>query len=351
MKRRALWLLVACAAAIVASCGAPVARTPQVSAASEAREQDIQNRIALKGFLKREERLLKVSWPVLRHSAGLCPKVAPSMGTSIHAFNLYDESMQKAARQIMGDGLYVAGVAPDSPAQRAGLRRGDTIISIEGAPLEGNPEQAADELSRILGNIPAGTPIDLGYRRDGEELSAVVEKETVCDYPVSVVPDSAVNAFADGKAVYMTSGMMKFAESDDELAIVVGHELAHNTMDHIGKSRGNAMIGLALDVLLGTATGVDTGGAFAEAGAEAYSQEFEAEADYVGLYMAARAGYDIEDAPYFWRRMGAEHPDGINHASSHPTTASRFLALEKTAAEIQRKISSDLPLKPDIKDK
>ena len=349
MGRRVLWLLAACAIATVASCGRPVARAPQVSAASEAKEQDIQNEIAVKSYLKRSERLLRVSWPVLRRSVDLCPKVDHRVGVFAQSFEHFDESMRKAARQIMGDGLYVVGVGADSPAQHAGLQHGDTITSVAGAPLGGDPEQAFADFSRILGNTPVGVQTDLEYRRDEEIISTAVETEEVCAYPIGMLSDSAVNAYADGDSVYVTSGMMKFTESDDELAIVVGHELAHNTMDHIGKSRGNATIGLILDALLAAAAGVDTGGTFTEAGAGAYSQEFEAEADYVGLYMTARAGYGIDEAAYFWRRMGAEHPGSINHASSHPTSASRFVALEKTTAEIQRKISSGVPLTPDIK--
>ena len=70
-----------------------------------------------------------------------------------------------------------------------------------------------------------------------------------------------------------------------------------------------------------------------------FSQLFEAEADYVGLYLVARAGYMVKDAPKFWRRMGIAHPASIhsNHAASHPGTPEWFVALEQTVVEILEK--------------
>ena len=86
--------------------------------------------------------------------------------------------------------------------------------------------------------------------------------------------------------------------------------------------------------ILAAVAGVNTGGDFmrigAEAGAGAFSQDFEAEADYVGVYLMARGGYDIGLAPNFWRRMAVIHPASIktNHSSTHPSAPERFVALE-----------------------
>lgn len=90
---------------------------------------------------------------------------------------------------------------------------------------------------------------------------------------------------------------------------------------------------------------------FAKIGASAYSQEFEAEADYVGLYLMANAGLPISDAPSFWRRMAAANPKSIkaNHSSSHPSTSYRMVALEEAVREIQGKIDSGESLTPTMK--
>lgn len=124
-----------------------------------------------------------------------------------------------------------------------------------------------------------------------------------------------MNAFADEDRVVFHRGMMRFVKNDDELALVVGHELAHNVMGHIDKSKQNALwgaLGGALIDVAFAAGGINTKGDFSDAGARAgalaHSPEFESEADYVGLYFAVRAGYDVEKSEEFWRRCAADDP-------------------------------------------
>jgi len=101
------------------------------------------------------------------------------------------------------------------------------------------------------------------------------------------------------------------------------------------------------------AGGIYTNGTFTrhlgEAGLLAYSQEFEREADYVGAYYAARAGYEIAGAEEFWRKMGLTHPDSIRFARTHPTAPTRFVQMREVAAEIADKKRRHLPLVPDLK--
>ncbi len=114
----------------------------------------------------------------------------------------------------------------------------------------------------------------------------------------------------------------------------------------------NAIPGLLLD-LLAAGVGVNTQGLFMNMTANAYSQEFEAEADYVGLYMMKQSGMEIENAPDFWRRMAAIHPGSIktNLLATHPASPERFLALEKTVEEIRDKVEKGLPLAPEMEEK
>jgi len=172
-----------------------------------------------------------------------------------------------------------------------------------------------------------------------------------CHYPVEMVDDQAVNAFADGKKVYIPVGMIRFAENDDELALVVGHELAHNTLNHVGKQVGNRAIGTVFDLLILATTGVDTFGTFGDAGSQAYSQSFESEADYLGMYIVASSGYDIDKAALFWRKMAIEHPGAIakRYDSTHPSSPERFTALSATLKEISEQQEQGLTLMPKIK--
>jgi predicted Zn-dependent protease len=100
------------------------------------------------------------------------------------------------------------------------------------------------------------------------------------------------------------------------------------------------------------ALGVNTQGAVAragmEAGAKAYSQEFESEADYLALYMLARAGFDINVAPDLFRRMGVQKPSGQikTYFSTHPSTPERAVAMTQTISEIEGKLSQRQALLP-----
>ncbi len=146
------------------------------------------------------------------------------------------------------------------------------------------------------------------------------------------------------------------AHTDAQLAAVIGHELAHSNLGHLHKKSINMVLGwvggAAIDggFALG---GIYTDGTFArhlgEAGVMAYSVEFEREADYVGAYYAARAGYDLAGVEEFWRAMGEMHPDSIRFAKTHPTTPVRFIQMREVAAEIADKKRRHLPLVPELK--
>jgi predicted Zn-dependent protease len=189
-----------------------------------------------------------------------------------------------------------------------------------------------------------------------QEVKVDVLPDTVCAYDPAVVKDQILNAWADGRNVVVTTAMLRFASTDDELAAIVGHEIAHHAMRHIDAKKKNAGFGAILGAMLDIAAatqGVNTGGDFTRSGAAigamTYSQDFEREADYVGMYVIARAGRPFATAPNLWRRMAQESPGSIKYASTHPTSAERFVRLEQIVAEIQRKVAAGEPLVPELK--
>ena len=121
----------------------------------------------------------------------------------------------------------------------------------------------------------------------------------VCNYPTFLRDDDSVNAFADGSRIIVTSGLMRFAEADDELAFVIGHELAHNTMGHIESKTGNMILGGIVGAILTGLSGVNVIDPMMQVGVLAFSQAFEAEADYVGVYYAAIGRLRHEESRLF----------------------------------------------------
>ena len=200
-----------------------------------------------------------------------------------------------------------------------------------------------------------GRPALLYVERQRDTQLLKIQSVMACGYPVVLVTHDSVNAFADGRFVGVTSGMLRFAESDDELAIVIGHELAHNALGHFEKmhasSVGARLLGGLLDIAA-AAVGVGGPGGMqdgATAAALVHGRDFETEADSLGLYLVARAGYDFSAAPDFWRRMGAELPeaDAGGFLATHPSHAERAVAVEAIVDEIRAKLAAGAPLEPE----
>lgn len=338
------------------ACAGPTTRGVEVDDALVASEAKKQREIAFRSLMEDQDHIHDVAFPVLTGAAALCGnQIRPAVGMYFVNLPFIQKEYREAASNLygLGDSPQITHVASGSPADRAGLEAGDVLAEI-GSTVVPTGDRAMAEIAAMWEKTvrPEKATV-FTVLRGGSELQVEVTPVEACDYPVLVVTSSAVNAFADGAKIGVTRGMLRFARDDQELSLVISHELAHNVMKHIGAQKQNALFGSILDILASAATGISTGGIFGNVAAQAYSKEFEAEADYVGLYIMARAGLKIDDAPYFWRRMAAEHPGSIqaNHASSHPATPQRFVALEKTIEEIERKRSAGEALVPSLKDR
>ncbi len=164
-----------------------------------------------------------------------------------------------------------------------------------------------------------------------------------------------INAYANGKEIRLTPAMVAFVQNDDELALVVGHEYAHNILDHVGKNQKNIMAGSVAGMMLevlAQSQGISTGGNLSRAGQQigllSYSSQFEKEADYLGMYLTRRAGYNVQKTAEFWRRMAANDPRGIYLGTTHPSTAERYVTIRKIADEIARKEAAGATLRPEL---
>ncbi len=170
-----------------------------------------------------------------------------------------------------------------------------------------------------------------------------------CNFALVLEGKGGVNAYADGEKVVVSAAMMEFAEDDTHLAYVLAHELAHNIMEHPQRSGQNMAAGAILGAVIDAAAGTR---GFSNLGAQAamlsYSPDFEREADYIGLYILARAGYDINSAPDFWHAMSAHDPTGIYTRTTHPTNAERYVSMRKAINEIHSKRQIGMELMPEF---
>lgn len=341
--------------ALLISCAAPVTRNVQIDTEATRVETEKQMEIALQSLIKNEKKLDNLVYRMFTRAVPMCEdKVRYVSGVQAVNKYLFHKDMRPAAKRLYGiqEGLSVLYVSKNSPAAKAGIQKGDKILAINGKPVPSG-KKAVLEYDLIFNKLAdKSRKIKLQIRRKSENISFLIKPEKSCDYGYGIVNQDIVNAFADGKNVFITVGMMRFVDNENELALVVSHELAHNVMKHMDKKKKNSMFGTIFDVIA-AGYGVNTRGLFGNMGAMAYSQDFESEADYVGLYIMAVSGKEIDRAPYFWRRMAASNPGSIksNHSATHPATPQRFLALERTVAEIKQKKKLGLPLQPEMKKK
>ncbi len=335
------------------ACATPVTQQAPLDRALVEREAHIQQVLALRERFKMQWRLNRVSHPLLVAATAFCPgRTRQVLGFTYANAAGFPEAERAAAAEALGLGerLQVVDVVPGGPAQRAGLRVGDRLLAVAGRALPAGAEALAAAGRRFDQALAGGGPVVVAVEREGRRRRLELRPETACAYPVVLVTGDAVNAFADGRRVGVTTGMLRFVESDRELAVVVAHEIAHNAMGHMKKKVQNYALGTFFDILA-AAYGVDTRGTFGNLGAQSYSKAFEGEADYVGLYIMARAGMDVRGTANFWRRMAAVSPGAIQRALavSHPSTPERYLAIEGATREILDKRAAGRPLLPELK--
>ena len=340
----------------IASCATPATAPPGVSKAGRAAEVLHQREMALQEDLAKTVRLNTIGFALERANAPLCPGTRPLYGFGVHDRSSYEGKFAKAAQELYRFSALprVSYVIAGSPAAQAGLKAGDEIAALDGQPVQ-DGKTALKAFLKALRAKKGGTA-DVQVRRGGQRLDIAMTPVKVCDIAIGRTSSPAINARTWPRAILVNDGLLRFVRNDNELALVLAHELAHFAMGHIRAEGRNISAGfaagLALDVALFTA-GIIVPALFTQAGAGAayvaYSADFEREADYVGAYYLVRAGFDPRPAEAFWRRMGAENPGAIDRRSSHPPTAERFVALRKTLAEIAKKQAEGKPLIPNVK--
>lgn len=324
-------LLLLTATLSACGSGAPVAEAGlAISAPAE------QRLIALTDL---DQRVADVGHRLSAANAELCPAVRNSAGWFLHAASQYSPELRPFAESRFGLDQDLPGllaVPEGSAAALAGLRRGDLLLSINGQALTRGVDRRAADYAGVEANIRridlalAGGPVEIVFRRDGDDRTATLTPQRACGYEVQLDPSDELNARADGKRLFITTAMAGFTATDDELALVLGHELAHHVLGHRdwheAEARGRQT--QTIPAFNGAAGGA------------------ERQADRVGLYLAARAGFDTAIAPAFWRRFGDYNWRVRYPGWSHPSAEARARALEEVEAEISARRASGQPLVP-----
>jgi predicted Zn-dependent protease len=164
-----------------------------------------------------------------------------------------------------------------------------------------------------------------------------------------VIESSQVNAFClPACKVAVFTGLFQVVENDDQLAAVLGHEVAHalahhaseriaraNMRDHALQAVNSSLGGLS-PTTRKRLIGLLAGGA--EVSSRSYDRQQEAEADHIGLFLMKFAGYDPQQALRFWQhmqRLGAERPRPPAILSTHPSDAERLRLIQEWIPNVE----------------
>ncbi len=161
-------------------------------------------------------------------------------------------------------------------------------------------------------------------------------------WEVNLLKSNQINAFCmpGGKIAFYTGILDQLKLTDDEVAMIMGHEIAHALREHARERMGkNAATGIGANVL-SQAFGLGNLGAQAMGmGAQLLTLKFgrqdESEADLVGMELAARAGYDPRAGVSLWKKMGAASKGAPpQFLSTHPSGPSRITDIEKNSGKV-----------------
>jgi predicted Zn-dependent protease len=163
-------------------------------------------------------------------------------------------------------------------------------------------------------------------------------------WEVNVIQSDQINAWCmpGGKIAFYSGIITKLQLNDDEIAAIMGHEIAHALREH-GRERASEQVTAGLLVNVGVAAAGGGKAAMDMAGL-AYnvtvglpnSRTHETEADRIGIELAARAGFDPKAAITLWQKMAkASGGGGPGFLSTHPSPESRIKDLEGYAVRVQ----------------
>lgn len=203
-------------------------------------------------------------------------------------------------------------------------------------------KKKTEQVVRVGKNIAAATEAYL--KANGMEDTA---KSFVWEF--NLVNENQVNAFCmPGGKIVVYEGLLNLVDSDDELAVVVGHEVAHAVAKHSNERMSQQLLtqyGAAVldQAVSGSSAAVQTvAGAVYGLGAQygvmlPYSRKHEYEADHMGLIFMAIAGYNPDKAVSFWTKMSAASNASVPEImSTHPGDANRIAEIQKFLPEAKK---------------
>ena len=305
----------------------------------EEKEILVQKKILIQEMAKASIKIHKITWPILLANKEKCESNKNKSYGALFAdindlpkeddktfLTLFNNSVDPKyfnKYQVSGFPI-ILSVAKESPAYHAGLLKNDIILEIN----EKNTNNFREKLALIFDNK---SYLILKILRGNKEIKVSMIGIQSCSYNVQVLPSGFPNAFADGEKVFITMAAIKLARTKDELAFLIGHELAHNILHYKNFDTNEANL-LAIDYL-------DKPKIRQIKNILVWSNENrEIEADIEGMHLAFKAGFSLENVNDYWRRLSVFNPELIKKSINiYKSNAYRAALINKTLKKLKEK--------------
>lgn len=200
------------------------------------------------------------------------------------------------------------------------------------------PSKAQTTLNELLDRLEAKLP---PQQRQGRDYQVIY-----------IVGSDTVNALAlPGDRIIIYEGLVEQAESENELMMVLGHELGHfANRDHL-RSLGRAVIAqLAISYFIGDVGAIESiaVSGLASISDAQYSQSQEIQADEVGLTLLQQTYGHVAGATDFFARMSKKQKSDIDFLATHPAPARRVREIQKLIRQRNYKVEQKQPFPPTL---
>ncbi|GAA5171085.1 hypothetical protein [Viridibacterium curvum] len=215
------------------------------------------------------------------------------------------------------DQLRFLTIPPGSPLWGSGdITPQDRLLGIS-EKLSNTPIEPGWGLKRSAATEVVNDELNLSILRDGAEMQIAARPQMMCNMPITLLPQPGLIARAEADRLVLSTGLLRYARNDDEVALLLATSLAYKLLPaHLQRDAASARL----------------------------------EADYLAGYVLVRAGYDLPRATRIWLHLAtaSDASELRDLMPEHKISVQRLANLQRTAKEIQRKQTARKPVFPDI---
>ena len=273
-------------------------------------------------------RLLGIAERVQTANAALCDRLAPALGVALQSRDQFPGGSDPGFSAPVA----FAAILPGSALAKSGIGAGAGLVAIDGSAIVVQPGleemPLRDSAHAMLARQSAGAPLRLTVIDQGQTREIELVPPAQCRALVEVLVRDGRAARSDGRVIQLGLELIASA-SDEEIAAIFAHELAHGVLHH-------------RDRLASSGVSKGFGGEFGRD--RQLNAEAEIEADRLSVHLLANAGYDPRIAPALWRgKLGRKLDAGLFRKQIYASPDKRAQALDQ---EIANYLSGGAPSWP-----